>query len=150
MQLVNNIYVCLVGLIMAKSFKRSLQDYMEEDSGGTKRICIAYFNDCKHEEKFIYLHEIQRPEERFDKIHEIKRRRLAESAASVHRMDRVCQLVPNNMKPEHGYHRECYQRFTMNLGQLKASQVVEKESGPNWRSSTSSSAGIIWSRLYIL
>ena len=40
------------------------------------------------------------------------------------------------MKPEYGSHRECYQRFTMNLGWLKASQVVEEESGPSWRSST--------------
>ena len=45
------------------------------------------------------------------------------------------------MKPEHGCHRECYQRFTMNLGRLKASQVVEKECGPSRRSSTSSSDG---------
>ena len=49
------------------------------------------------------------------------------------------------MKPEHGYHRKCYQRFTMNLGRLKASQVVEEESGPSRRSSTSSSDGIIFS-----
>ena len=87
MQLGNNIHVCFVGLMMAKSFKRSLQDDMEDDSSVPKRTCIAYFNDCKHEEKFIYLHEIQRPEGRFDKIHEIGRRRLAESAASVDRMD---------------------------------------------------------------
>ena len=102
---------------MAKSFKRSLQDDMEEGISAPKRTCLVYFNDCKDEEKFIYLHEIQSPEKRFDKI---KRRRLAEPAASVHRMDRVCQLVPNNMKPEHGYHGKCYQRFTMNLGWLKA------------------------------
>ena len=81
----------------------------------------------------------------FAKIHEIKSRRLAEPAASVHRVDRVYQLVTNNMKPEHGHHRECYQRFTKNLGRLKASQVVEDEGGPRRRSSTSSSDGIIFS-----
>ena len=49
------------------------------------------------------------------------------------------------MKPEHGCHLECYQPFIMNLGRLKASQVVEEESGPSRRSSTSSSDGIIFS-----
>ena len=32
MQLGNNIHVCFVGFMMAKSFKRSLQDDMKEDS----------------------------------------------------------------------------------------------------------------------
>ena len=130
---------------MAKSFKRSLQDNIEEDISAPKRTFIVNLNNYKDEEKFIYLHKIQSPEERFDKILEIKRGRLAEPAASVHRMDRVCQPVPNNMKPENGYHRECYQRFTMNLGGLKTSQVVEEESGPSRGSSTSNSDGIIFS-----
>ena len=130
---------------MAKSFKRSLQDNLEGYISAPKRACIVKFNDYKDEEKFIYLYEIRRPEERIDKIHEIKIRKLVEPPASVHRMDRVCQLVSNNMKSEHGHDCECYQRFTMNLVRLKASQVVEEESGPSRRSSTSSSNGIIFS-----
>ena len=58
--------------MMANSFKRSLQDDMEEDISAPKRTCIVTFNDCKDEEKFIYRHGIQSPEKKFDKMHEIK------------------------------------------------------------------------------
>ena len=60
-------------------------------------------------------------------------------------MDIVCNLIPNTI-PENGYHRECYQRLTMNLGRLKARKDVEDESGPSRRSSTVSSDGIIFNQ----
>ena len=29
--------------------------------------------------------------------------------------------MPEELKPEHGYHRDCYQRFTKNINRLKSS-----------------------------
>ena len=92
---------------------------VDDNDNVQKRICIIHFEDCKHEEKFNHFHECQNAEERISKIHDIRRRRSDEPVSSAQRMDFVCQLIPNEMQPEHGSHRECYQRFTMNLGRFK-------------------------------
>ena len=94
--------------------------------------------------KFNYLHECQNAKENFSKIHDFRRRRSEEPASSAQRMDSVCQLIPNEMQPEHGYHRECYQRFTMNLGKLKQGEYANGKSGTSQRSSTTNSEGILF------
>ena len=65
-------------------------------------------------------------------------------ASSPQRMDSVCQLIPNEMQPENGYHRECCQRFTMNLGRLKQGEYVNEKSGISRRSSTTNYDGILF------
>ena len=98
------------GVKMAQNSKRPLpEEDIDENDSVQKRISIFHFEDCKHEEKFNHLYECQNAEERFSKIHDIRRRRSEEPASSAQRMDSVCQLIPNEMQPEHRYHRECYQ-----------------------------------------
>ena len=128
---------------MAQNSERPEEDTDENDSV-QKRICIIHFEDCKHEEKFNYLHGCQNAEERFSTIHDIRRRRSEEPANSAQRMDSVCQLIPNKMQPDHGYHRECYQRFTMNLGRLKQREYVSEKSTTSRRSSTTNSDRILF------
>ena len=45
--------------------------------------------------------------------------RLAHPAGSSHRMQLACEQIPLNFTDKDGYHRDCYQRFTMNLNRLK-------------------------------
>ena len=51
--------------------KTPAKDINKNDSV-QKQICIIHFEDCKHEEKFDYLHECQNAEERSSKIHDLK------------------------------------------------------------------------------
>ena len=44
-----------------------------------------------------------------------------ESADSPYRMEDLYNQVPEQLKPGHGYHRDCYQRFTNDLGRLNSS-----------------------------
>ena len=55
----------------------------------------------------------------FEKLLDIKRRRL-ESTAEALRMADVCVQIPSTFSEGLGYHRDCYQKFTMNLSRLPA------------------------------
>jgi hypothetical protein len=55
----------------------------------------------------------------FEKLLDIKGRRL-ESTAEVLRMADVCVQIPSTFSEGLGYHRDCYQKFTMNLSHLPA------------------------------
>ena len=65
----------------------------------------------------------------FQKLNDICRRRLLEPIDSANRMTDICSQVPSSYVTEHmhGYHRQCYQRFTCNLTRLKASAVLEEK-----------------------
>jgi len=52
------------------------------------------------------------------KLQDVKRRRLAEPLTSPYRMTDICNQIPAELSSHHGYHRECYKRFTMNLTRL--------------------------------
>ena len=57
--------------------------------------------------------------QKLDKLKEIRDKRLAQHAGSVHQMKDTCNLIPDVIKEHHhGYHRVCYQRFTMNINRL--------------------------------
>jgi uncharacterized cysteine cluster protein YcgN (CxxCxxCC family) len=55
----------------------------------------------------------------FKKLLDIKRRRL-ESTAEALRMVDVCVQIPSTFSEGLSYHRDCYQKFTMNLSRLPA------------------------------
>jgi len=57
-------------------------------------------------------------EDTLAKLQGIKRKRLAEPLTSPYRMTDICKQIPDELSPNHGYHRECYKRFTMNLTRL--------------------------------
>jgi len=60
---------------------------------------------------------------RLARLKEIRDMRLAQPHGSVQRMTSTCDLIPNSLTEAHGYHRECYQRFTMNLNRLSTPSV---------------------------
>ena len=92
---------------MAQNSKRPLpEEDIDENDSVQKLISIIHFEDCKREEKVNFLDKCQNAEERFCKIHDTRRKRSEEPASSAQRMDFLCQLIPNEMQPEHGYHRE--------------------------------------------
>ena len=68
-------------------------------------------------------------EETFIKLQEIKSRRLSEPYTSTYRMTDICNQIPDKLSSHHGYHRECYKRFTMNLNRL--SQKTDGQSVPS-------------------
>jgi len=55
---------------------------------------------------------------RLARLKEIRDKRLAQPHGSVQHMTSTCDLIPDSLTECHGYHRECYQRFTMNLSRL--------------------------------
>ena len=73
-------------------------------------------------ESFVYLNE-----ERFRRICDIRDRRLEQPTTSTHRLQAICdQIHPSDIQQSfnenHGYHRDCHQRFIMNLNRLKSAQ----------------------------
>ena len=61
-------------------------------------------------------------EEIFERIKHIRDQRLNQPIDYRYRMDKMCALVPSQLKSHHGYHRECYQRFTMDLQRLNSTE----------------------------
>lgn len=80
-------------------------------------VCIIHFQDSKAE-KLTLLSNTVDPEGRLEKLQDISRRRLGQPVDSPHRLAHICSQVPITLLPEHGYHRECYQRFTSKLDRL--------------------------------
>ena len=55
----------------------------------------------------------------FEKLLDIKRRRL-ESTVEALRVADVCVQIPSTFSEGLGYHRDCFQKLTMNLSRLPA------------------------------
>ena len=56
---------------------------------------------------------------RFLKLQDVKQKRMNEPLGSANRLDEQCESMPMELMQNHGYHRDCYQCFTKNLGRLK-------------------------------
>ena len=69
------------------------------------------------------------------KLQDIKRRRLAEPLNSPYRMTDICDQIPDDLSPNHGYHRDCYKRFTMNLTRLACPPEQEQSTSRATRKS---------------
>ena len=72
---------------------------------------------------FQPLSETRDPEACLRKLKDIRTRRMSQPANSAYRMETSCARIPHELDKnfEYGYHRECYQRFTMNLHRLSPS-----------------------------
>ena len=95
---------------------------MSEKSGeqhSLKNMCIIHVDGLKTYSTLKLLSENPNPKERLKKLKDIGVRRMAQPANTVLRMEKSCARLPHQLRPEHGYHRECYQRFTMNLHRLQ-------------------------------
>lgn len=74
------------------------------------------------------MSELKDPVERLRKLQEIRDRRLSQPITSAHRMQATCDLIPDQLSTNHGYHQECYKRFTMNLNRLQEIPVASTSS----------------------
>lgn len=83
-------------------------------------ICICHVEGIKCGELKL-LSKDQDGEKKLRKLHEVRERRMNEPQTSSHRMEKTCRLVPETLSDHHGFHVECYKRFTMNLGRLQSS-----------------------------
>ncbi len=92
-----------------------------------EQICVLHFNDSKSE-GFLLFSDLTEPQQRFEKLKTICAKRQSQSIGSPYRMDDTCILLPVDYSEEHGYHRDCYQRFTKNLDRLKETFAQSKPS----------------------
>ena len=66
-------------------------------------------------------------ESRLQKLKSIRMQRASLPITSPERMKESCDLIPNVIDENHGYHRDCYQRFTKNLDRLQSTSSAEPE-----------------------
>ena len=107
---------------MKQTKRRKCDQEREDDPAGQAGICVIHFTDSTSE-NFTYL-----TQDRLGKLQEICRKRLSEKVTSRYRMPDVCAQVPDTLSSRHGYHRDCYQRFTMNLNRLCIPENLDQNS----------------------
>ena len=100
-------------------------------------VCVVHFSDSNCA-SFQYFKDCKGGENRLEKLLDISKQRLSQPAESPCRMEESCKLIPEELKPEHGYHRDCYQRFTKNLNRLKTQQTTQEEPRKSGRTSGAS------------
>ena len=107
---------------MKQTKRRKCDQEREDDPAGQAGVCVIHFTDSTSE-NFTYL-----TQDRLGKLQEICRKRLSEKVTSRYRMPDVCAQVPDTLSSRHGYHRDCYQRFTMNLNRLCIPENLDQNS----------------------
>ena len=91
-------------------------------SGEQKKALVSVVHfQCSSSKSFVYFFGCQRPENRLEKLQDVCKWRPVKPADSPNRMEDSCNQMPQKLKPEHGYHRDCYRRFTKHLDRLKSS-----------------------------
>ena len=113
----------------------------------TKTVCIVHINGLKYTDIHM-LSTDKDPEKKLARLKEIKQLRLKQPPESSYRMAASCDLIPDVLSDNHGFHWECYKRFTMNLDRLlpKAtrSQQTSDEAGGSRMRRKGSSDNIIF------
>ena len=69
--------------------------------------CIIHCSSTSSSAPFTFL-----SEERFKYIKEIKDRRMQQPPGSTYRLMDICVQIPDELSPDCGYHKKCYQHFT--------------------------------------
>lgn len=105
-------------IMLRRGTKRTLEDVGDDCE---THLCILHFKDSNCEQ-FMLISKQKDPEERLQELVKIRDDRRSETVGSPYRMDDVCDQIPETLAHFHGYHRDCYQRFTANLNHLKCSQ----------------------------
>lgn len=87
-----------------------------------RETCVLHVVGIDHGQFTTFRNVRGNPTEKLAHLHKVRDQRLAEPAGSVHRMARVCGLIPESLEDVDleycGYHRQCYQRFNANLNRL--------------------------------
>ncbi len=86
--------------------------------------CVLHNHNVPNDNPFTCFSAVKGgPSEKLSYLHKIRDWRLAEPFDSTHRMKDVCDLLPDSLEglelEKTGYHRRCYQDFTMSLHRLK-------------------------------
>ena len=92
-----------------------------------KAVCIVHSESCGNE-AFVYLlhsdkHHTQKDaNEVLSKIQSIKSKRLQQKPGASSRLEEECKNVPDKLENFHGYHKDCYRKFTKNSERLKGDE----------------------------
>ncbi len=100
--------------------------------------CILHVSGTQDVD-FTPLSKVKGPaNDKLGQLHTIRERRLSEPRDSPHRMEDVCNRIPESLDDADletiGYHRGCYQKFTKNQDRLKCSQSNEASTSTPSRS----------------
>ena len=97
-----------------------------DECPSTGEVCIIH-TPGSNEKLFCRLSNCDEPQERLKKLQDIGKKRQEQPLDSPYRLEQACGCLPGdlNLKPEYGYHRHCYQKFTKNLDRLVSSPEVE-------------------------
>ena len=114
---------------MAPKKKKRKTDDADDDWKETKKkktvnvegICVIHMDESK-KDGFTYLTSKNKTT-MVEKLKTIAEKRLGQEFGSVHRMEKISQdfltSIQSISETTHGYHRDCYQRFTGNMNRLK-------------------------------
>lgn len=96
------------------------QNSATTSTGKDYPICNVHISGLRKDKYgLIKLLSLQdNPQAILAKLHQIKTQRLSKPMNSPYRMTAICNQITDVLARNHGYHRECYKRFTMNLNRL--------------------------------
>ena len=78
-------------------------------------------------QSFKRISDCKGPENRLEKLQDIARTRLAEPEDSPYFMEHSCSLLTEELRPELGYYRDCYQGCTRNSYCLKGTGQLHEQ-----------------------
>lgn len=111
-----------------------------------EEICIIHWSSS-NQKNFINLFIAKDRDEKFERIKEIGQQRLGQGETSPYCLHEQVMCIPSLLTEYHGYHRDCYQRFTKNLDRLGTLEVeTASSSGVSRRSSNKWNDGIIFNQ----
>jgi hypothetical protein len=74
--------------------------------------CILHFSECPIKGEFRLISNVKDPDQRLQKLRAIKQQRLQEPINSPHRYAPACNLLPDELTADSGYHDYCIKKFT--------------------------------------
>ena len=97
--------------------------HWKEDSQGAPETrsepeCIVHIHGLLYHRLLVLLATNKDSIARILRLKEIRDMRLEQPDRTVQHMMSTCDLIPDSLTEGRGYHRECYQRFTMNFNRL--------------------------------
>ena len=120
------------------SRKRKYTETATSEEHKKAQVCVVHSQGSAGR-SFVYFSGCQRPEDRLEKLQNICKWGPIKPADSPNRKEDSHSQMPEKLKPEHGWYRNCYRRFTKNIDCLKSSREDSEtiqQSRTSWRSST--------------
>jgi len=80
--------------------------------------CVVHIEGLKYGPLQLFINK-KDGEKTLQKLKEVRSLRQCQPVGSKYRMHEACDRIPESYTDYDGFHRECYQRFTMNLNRLE-------------------------------